>query len=352
MINYISTFYISIQKKISSKMNYSTNNVTTVDIASQLEELADWIGLYAVPYSSGLAFALKLFLLLILSNRSLSNSFYKYLTVKTVFDILVSLVGIAYNNCMCLTCQKYVKNHYWPLLFFVFFERLALRVFMMASFICDIFLAYNRTAIFVPQLKFKDISCIILSIFSFSFSLALFIPAYFSFEIKPLNETGYWSMFLTPIGTSPVFQVYITVIRLFESIVPLAFIIILNCILAYKFEQYLKKRNQLNVTRSQTGTIKVIVISTTLNIIVRLFDTIVNSVFRLVSRSRTDKHGESLLILQSINLAQQISYLFYFINQSIDLFIYLKGDTNISKVFHKVILKHCIYFHYYLSIFI
>lgn len=91
----------------------TTNNLTATDLASSLEWVADWSGLYVIPYSAAVALMSKIFLTIILSNSNLSNNFCKYLTVKTAFSILVNLLDVIYNNSFCLKCNKYTKSTYW-----------------------------------------------------------------------------------------------------------------------------------------------------------------------------------------------------------------------------------------------
>lgn len=314
----------------------NTSNATSIDIASLLEQIADSIGLYAVPYSAGVAFTFKVFLMVILTNRSLSNSFYKYLRVKTVFEILVNLVGIGFNNAMCLNCRHIAVNSYGMLIYFMYFVRPFIRILMMSSFLCDIYLAFNRTAIFVTKFKFKNISRVILSSICFGLSLATFIPVFFAVEPKPL-DSGLWAQSLTSFGNSDIFSIYVNIILVFESLIPLALIITLNAILKYKFDQYQQRRSELNVSNTQKNLSRIIVMTTTLMTIVRLLDTTVSVLFRIIFFG-SGAQGLSLVTLQSINLCRQAVYLLYFIIQSIDFFIYIGIDKNINKVYRRVSL--------------
>lgn len=306
----------------------TTNNLTATDLASSIEWVADCIGLYAIPYSATVALMSKIFLTIILTNSNLSNNFYKYLTVKTAFDILVNLLGVLYNNSFCLKCNKYTKSTYWEIFFYIFIETPFLRIFMMASSLCDIYLAYNRTSIFVNSMKFKNIHWIILAIFTLSLSLAFFTPVFFSLTIEP-SESGFWSAGLRPFARSLVFMIYTLLILFFESIIPLILILILNSILALKFHQYQERRNSTVLTNTQSSTVKVIVMKTTLLIIIELLDTAVSVLVRS-SSLRLIKLDE--VAQRSISLSRKIVYLLYFINQSIDLFICLACDKNISRV--------------------
>lgn len=314
----------------------STSNAKTNDFASLLEQIADSIGLYAVPYSAGVALTFKVFLIVILTNQSLSNDFYKYLRVKTVFDILVNLVGIGFNNAMCLSCKHIAVNSYGMLIYFLYFVRPFIRILMMSSFLCDIFLAYNRTAIFFTKFKFKSISRVILSAICFGLSLATFIPVFFAIKLKPL-DSGLWTNSLTSFGKSAIFSIYVNTILVLESLIPLAIIISLNAILKYKFGQYQQRRIELNVSKTQKNLSRIIVMTTTLTTIIRLLDISVSVLFRIIFFG-SDAQRLSMVTLQSINLCRQAVYLLYFIIQSIDFFIYIGVDKNINKVYRRVSL--------------
>lgn len=309
-------------------MNTSNNLTAFDDLASSVESVADCIGLYAIPYSAAIGLMLKIFLIIILSSRNLSNDFYKYLTVKTVFDILVNMLGLLYNNSICLKCQRYIRsNSYWYIFFSIFIEVPFLRVFMMASFLCNVYLTYNRTSVFVTRLKYNNIHWVFLSVFTFSFSLALFIPGFFAYKIEPLDFV-FWA--LSPASFLTLsYQLYGILIILFESVIPLFFIIFLNSVLAFKFHQYQKKRITIVLTSTQSSTVKIIVIKTTLIIIIELLDIVVAVLFRAAFFELVEFDE---FTRQVINLSRQIVYLLYFINQSIDLFICGFYDQNISTV--------------------
>ena len=93
------------------------------------------------------------------------------------------------------------------------------------------------------------------------------------------------------------------------------------------------------LTSTQSSTVRIIVIKTTLIIIVELLD-IVTSFFGRASVFEVVKFGQ--LMKQSISLSRQIVHSLYYINQSIDLFICIFNDKNIlravteSKIYKKV----------------
>ena len=162
---------------------------------------------------------------------------------------------------------------------------------------------------------------------SFYFVFSLFYSIFFAVNIRALNESGLWTVDIRLFG-SIYFSIYSFLVIFFETIIPLALIVYLNCVLAFKYHQYQQRRNNLVLTSTQSSTVKVIVIKTTLIIIVDLLDMVALALVR-ISVTKAIEFND--LMRQSINLFRNFVYLLYFINQSIDVFIFVFYDKNISK---------------------
>ena len=306
-------------------MNIS-NNLTETGLASKIAWVSDSIGLYGIPYSAATGLTFKLFMIVILSSQKLTNDFYKYLRVKTVFDILAN--NVVNNNSFKILFESY-ENNYWTVFGSSYIVLPFMRIFMLSTFFCDIYLTYNRLSVFVTQLKFKNIHWITLAMVSFAFSLALVTPFFFLVNIRPTNESGLWTFGIRTFGMSNLFLIYGFLLVFFETIIPLALIVYLNCVLAYKYHQYQRRRSSLVLTSTQSATVKIIVIKTTLIIIVDLLETVALTLVR-VSLTETSEFDE--LMRQSIKLFRNFVSLLYFINQSIDVFISVFYDKNILNV--------------------
>lgn len=299
-------------------------NAAAILLTAKLEWLSNSIG-DAIPYSAGVAAIMKTLLLLILSNKNLSNVFFKYLKVKTVFDIIANLFGLAYNKTFCPTFTVRVPEAHWIFLYYRCLIRIPMRIFMMASFVTNILLAYNRCGLFLPNLRFRKCPADIAAILSMTFALCPFLFGLYSIDNAPLG-TDFWTyQFRVPIEKSSETLTF-SLVFISEALIPMTYFIILTAVLAYQFKKYKKKGNKLVLSKTQFGSVEFVLISSTLVIIIRLFDSIGNLWFGIEYLSNY-KGGRtqvlSDLTLQAVYLSQNIFYLLYFVNQSADLFINL-----------------------------
>lgn len=302
----------------------TTYNAAAIELTTKLEWLSNSIG-DAIPRIAGVAAIMKTLLLLILSDKNLSNVFFKYLKVKTVFDIIANLFGLAFNKTFCPTCTVRIPEAYWIFLYYRCLIRIPMRIFMMASFVTDILLTYNRCGLFLPNLRFRKCTADIAAILSVTFALCPFLLGLYSIDNVPLGTDSWAYQFRVPIGKTSGTLTF-SLVFICEALIPMTYVIILTAVLAYQFNKYKKKGNELVLTKTQFGSVEFVLISSTLVIIIRLIDSIGNLWFGIEYFSNY-KGGRtqvlSDLALQAVYLSQNIFYLLYFVNQSADLFINL-----------------------------
>lgn len=114
-------------------------------------------------------------------------------------------------------------------------------------------------------------------------------PVYFSFKIVKLsdasNETeAYWT--LTDFGKSRYWKAYTIFVLVFEFVIPLASLTILNCFSIYKYKQIMRNKRRLaqaadkRINEAERRFTRLIITLSLILIVTRTFDTATSIFYR------------------------------------------------------------------------
>ena len=113
-------------------------------IIAVLDSISNIFGYYFIPILSGAGFLLNTISLIILSSSTLKPQIYRYLRCKTIYDIIFSLIGIGFQNSVCLNCPDKVINTRLALIYTNFGIFIPIRVFLLCKRCMDICLTIKK----------------------------------------------------------------------------------------------------------------------------------------------------------------------------------------------------------------
>ena len=109
-----------------------------------INQVTDIISLYAIPIIGGIGVITNISFLIILSHKSLKHRIYQDFWIKTFFDLIVCIIGIAHFNNNCLICMNTEDTHYWILIYNFIIRALPQNSAFLASAYSEIYLILNR----------------------------------------------------------------------------------------------------------------------------------------------------------------------------------------------------------------
>ncbi len=286
---------------------------------------------YVIRVVGGIGIVLNAFYAKILFDKSLKHKIYDFFLCRVFCNAIVCLFVAGYVE-MCFECESY---SYWFTFYQIYINGIGLRIVSCASLISDIFLILNR---YLEITKngisiWKQMSKKFIMFLCFSFSIIFAVPAYFAFIIEKIPN-GFFIKKLSSFGISQIFNSYSIAIILFDTVIPIIIILILNLASIYKFKRRVRihhnlTRKKLNENKTENRYSKLVIILTTICIISRLLDLVTTILFRssVVNPSMfTD--SEVAIIIFSVNLTN----LFLFVIHAADGILYLVMDSNLSRL--------------------
>jgi len=241
---------------------------------------------------------------------------------------MIACLQIAASNAFCFSCSFASE---W-LAYYSWFSQMSIRILLLASFISDILLIVNRYLEIVQKATFlgrlsKKLNLLI----CFSISLVAFLPGFFAFYVfkTPLKETFQvaWNVF----GVSDYFKVFVLVLFLFESIIPLFIFLCMSVVSNFKFKRLMQRHaqltgNQTEASNAEARFTKMVLIFSAITFLTRLGDLIATVFLRIASTS-PDAFKKGSLDL--ITFSKTVSLFFIYFALASDGLIYLRMDTNI-----------------------
>ena len=184
---------------------------------------------------SGLGIFLNLIFLVILLSKKLKNSIYSYLWSRSFCNLIVCIFGLVYMDPpdQRLDRPLYLQIHQ------VIISGFTIRTVLLASAITDCLLILNRYFNLSNRqnfwtkipIKYNLLMC-------YSLGTIFILPAYFSIRI--VQTTHFSSIFYwitSDFGLSLFLKLYILLIFLVESVIPVFFLLIMNIISIRKFRK-------------------------------------------------------------------------------------------------------------------
>ncbi len=283
----------------------------------------------------GIGIILNILFVVLLTNKKLKHSIYNFLLIRQ-FVSLITCFLVTFNNGSCFGCNY---STLW-LAYYSWYNTMFLRNSLLASFITGNLLILNRYFEIIHRKTFLNkLSKKLNLIFSFLISLIICSPSYFAINVLNGSD-GNFKIAFNNFGQSPVFQVYIFVVYLFESIIPLVIFLFLNIASILKFKNVMNNhanltRNQIKAIKAEKSFTKMTLIISSFTSVVRLIDlfsTLANRII-IISPSTFSKFSDYILFGRSI------SSLIINLTLALDGLVYLSMDNNIRALIMNFIRK-------------
>jgi len=205
-------------------------------------------GYYVIPIMSGIGFLLNLLCFIVfMSSRFRLKSKLKYLIAKLFLDMLFCLIGIGFQNDLCI--QNCTLN---CSLFFQIFRLYAFKftsnlLYVSIGFI-SICLTYDRYLILLNKKnwlnKTKNFKYIVFG--CLCFSLILCVPDLFARIIVPANGTGLFYIKLTEFGQTNAHSYYSLAVVVVVSLIQIVLMFSASSMLVVEFRKFVKNKSNLS----------------------------------------------------------------------------------------------------------
>jgi hypothetical protein len=221
-----------------------------------LGEIINIIGYYAIPYTSGFGFLLNLISITVLVNPILKHEIYTFLLAKCVLHSISCINMVFFQNLLCvIDCTRNFTQSYNT---FVFYCLKCLGdIIYVCSAICEVTLAYDRYVTLKRKKNlFSRVRPLYLVMIYIIFSICLFMPDFFAFDIVDISVNHTVSIYImrdTPFGASKIYSIYLIAVLMSEAFCTITSLITLNIIVLLSYKKYIKKKFQnLNMVINST----------------------------------------------------------------------------------------------------
>jgi len=269
----------------------------------------------------------NLFFVILLSHRTLQHKIYDFLWCRQ-FTSLIACLPLAVYNGYCFSCSF---DSEW-LVYYTWFDGVTIRAFSLASFISDILLISYRYFEIIKKTTFlKRLSKTLIILFSFSFSLIIFLPYYFTLYVGKDSTNGIFKSYFNEFGSSVHFKVYYFFLFLLEIVVPLFIHSYFNTVSTVKFKRLMARHadltgNQVESREAEAHFTRMVLLFSLITFLTRLIDLVTTTLYRisLIWPSSFDQGFLNLLIF-----SKSCSVFFMNLPLSLDALVYLRMDKNI-----------------------
>ena len=303
-------------------------------ILYEFDNISNIIGYYVITAISLIGLILNVLNIKLLMHKSLKHEFYRYLMCKSILDSIVCLFGVGYLNNNCLQCFPSYISTYGVLFYRLYVIKIPLRMILVASVLSEVFLTLNRLKSFSNEKNTFNIALKYYLLVLITLPSIIGGIAYFSVEIKQLNQTHefYWET--TEFGTSDFYRLLSVTLLVVESVIPIGILVLFNCMVLIKFKSRIKLKLNLNIQspeflrKTEIRFTKLILILTSLYAIVHFLDTLCAILNRYYNHNLTVyDYSQSIR-----NFFRQITYFFLFLLYAFNIFIYIAVDPNLYKL--------------------
>jgi hypothetical protein len=282
-------------------MNASTNLSWAITNSSTLSSnvalrafvfyiIFDIIYVYVIPAVCVIGFFLNLIALLTLLSPNLKGNMYKFLVSKTIFSMIILIIGSMLPYTYCRNCV--VFQSLGQTIFRTYFTGYITLVCYLGLSVNEILLTYDRFVILsnkaIQKWEKKFKYCIIVTVF---LALFAFSPTIFSSEIIQVgNSTTRYVDRNTPFGNSVFYPIYLSTIAFVQNFLTCLILCILDALIVRQYKKYIAKKSNLTSISKNTDTKKSVssVLKQNLEEIVNSNETIV----RKVRNSQLDKRND------------------------------------------------------------
>jgi len=272
----------------------------------------------------------NLFFVILFSHRTLKHKIYDFLWCRQFIN-LIACLPLAASNGFCFTCDF---NSAW-LIYYTWFNGVTIRAFSLASYISDILLISNRYFEIIRKTTFlKRLSKTLNLFICFSFSLIIFLPCYSVVFVVKDPLTGVFKFTFNDFGSSVYFKVYLFVLFLLETVVPLFTQSYLNIVSTVKFKHLMARHadltgNQVESREAEARFTRMVLLLSAITSLTRLIDLVASALYRtsIISPSTFDQGTLKLLVF-----SKSCSVIVINLTLAFDALVYLRMDKNIWRL--------------------
>jgi len=260
---------------MNSTANISQTEFEWVSVAASI------IDNYLIRITGGIGVLINLFFAILLFRKNSSNkhSIYSFFWCRTIFNLIVCVLTAGYIS----NCTSCLNDSYWLAFYRWFVITINLRVSLLATFICDLFLVFNRFCqIKKSFLFFTKMSKKLNFFICFILSVGVSIPSYAG-KIIVKTDNNMYILENTEIGKSRIFFIYYFGLFLLETVIPLSIQLILSVVSVLKFKKVMNRHGHLtrNLTEAKKAEIrftKAVFSFSLITFVSRVFD-LISSIF-------------------------------------------------------------------------
>jgi hypothetical protein len=328
--------------------NYTIGGGNTNDIAEYITKARDLLIDYGVRGISAAGVLFNLLTIIVLHKKNIfKHSFYEFLRCRCICNLLVCLVGIYFQRPDKF-CENCVAN-YIEICINWFAVIIPGRIAFLAAIISDILIISNRLSTISSNDQnkgfFNKLTKKVNLLICFSIPTILVAPVPFALRLSkvsdlPTETMGYWSQ--NEFGDTMFFRIYLPFLAVFEAIIPLIVLIVLNTMTASRFKKVMSTKKQVH--RNSSTTVKrvnkanakftsMIISLMLVCIVTRLLDSVTDVYLRLKVTWLVS------LEIETDAIVQLVRYFALFLLQAahaLDGLLYFWFDANFK---HRLLLK-------------
>jgi len=270
--------------------------------------------------------------LFIILNKALIHPIYNFTWGRTFCNWVVCILG-----CGWVQSEDFdVPGTYYQRAYSVYVIGIPTRIALFASSISDVMLILNRYFVITEQrVWLLNISKLTSLAICYVFSMCLGAPLYFAIRLEAVNSDEEFAFKLTDFGRSTMFQSLIAGTLLFETVLGVCVLGVLNVLSAIRFREKMIRKGHLLQNRTETKRAdemytKMVLILTTICFITRLTDAVAATFIRFANMS-LDTYKVSDETKSLISLCYDISFMLLLAAHAFDNWVYFLMDPNLRR---------------------
>jgi hypothetical protein len=275
----------------------------------------------------GTGILVNLCFVIILSHRTLWHKIYDFLWCRQ-FTSLLTCLSVAASYGFCFDCDY---DSEW-MAYYSWYIAIAIRGFSLASFISDLLLIFNRYFEICRKTTYLRRFSKKLNFFiCFSVSLIIFVPCLFAVYVVKVPLNGKFKLTLNFFGSSIYFKLYFFLAFLFDTVMPLLTLLLVNIVSVFKFENVMERHadltgNQIETRKAERRFTILVFLLSAITSVTRIID-MVTSIFNRISIISPSTFEQGTLEL--IIFSKSTSVFFINVALAFDALVFLRMDKKV-----------------------
>ena len=322
----------------SSIITLNSTGITSITSMAYLT--GQIFGYFIIPATAVLSSTVSMIYMIVLFKSKLrEHTKYQLLSYKVFNFFLIVLIFIGFQNSACQFCLEIAYKSYVSQFYGLYIFRHLYIILAMTELMYSIFFNYERycvlkntkTVFLKFSAKYLYLMCLIV------FAIAR-IPDYLAIEIKKSDVNELYYLSKTPLAKKYWYLVYQMIINFGYFFLCIIFISILNILNIIHYNKTMKNKLKMSknkieeIKRSQAMFTKMIIISTTITSSAILNILISFVIFQIC-------FANNVVYNLSSYLYYSVCYELLVISYTIDIFLYIKLDKNITKIIKEYLVK-------------